>query len=87
METQKEITTPIFDMNKAMAYLLNVLQNQGPSFLIMGLAVWYLQGQNIELRQQVSNCQYGQIEMLTTQNQQMIKVIEQNTLAIQNLKK
>jgi hypothetical protein len=65
-------------MNNILLFIADALKTQGVSFLILGLAVWYLQGQNIELRKDLQTCQETKIELL-------LKVVEGNTFALKNI--
>lgn len=59
-------------------YLLETLKNQGLSFVLLGVAVWYLQGNNDRLANEIRACQQEKYDA-------MIQVIESNTHALNAL--
>jgi len=82
MDNQNQVIPPEFEMVK---YILEILRTQGLSFLLLGVAVWYLQSQNMELRRDVLNCQSTQIEYLTTKTETLTKTLESNTTALNRI--
>lgn len=81
MDTQQDtqpIPPPLEEMNKIGFWLLDTLKNQGLSFLLLGLAVWHLQGQNNTLASEIRECQEEKYNAL-------IAVVSANTDALNNL--
>lgn len=78
-QTQPPIPPLLNDMNRTLVWILEVLKTQGLSFLLLGIAVWYLQGQNNELRREISLCNEDKYNG-------MLEVLRQNTIALKLLK-
>lgn len=72
------IPPPIDEMNKIALWVLESLKNQGLSFLLLGIAVWHLEGKNVELSKSMVLCQEEKYNAL-------IEVVKQNTEALINL--
>lgn len=69
------IPPPLEEMNRIGIWALDTLKNQGISFLLLGLAVWHLQGQNNELSKEIRDCQEDKYQAI-------ISVIKTNTEAL-----
>jgi len=82
--TQKNVVPPESDM---INWILSTLKDKGLELLLLGLAVWFLQSQNLELRKEVTACQQSQIESLKEKNRNLESVLEQNTKALEHLTK
>lgn len=84
MDNQQQLPNvpPQQDDLAMVKFLLDTLRTQGLSFLLLGVAVWYLQSQNMELRQDVLKCQATQIEWLTSKNEGLTSALEANTTAL-----
>ena len=81
MDTQQQqqpIPPPLDEMSKIGFWILETLKNQGLSFLLLGLAVYHLQGQNNELSKEMRLCQEEKYNALVT-------VIESNTAALNEI--
>lgn len=76
------VPPPNDDMATIARFLLDALRTQGLSFLLLGVAVWYLQAQNVELRKDVQDCQSVQIEFLTKKNEGLTQALEKNSTAL-----
>ena len=75
---QPPIPPPIEEMNRIGIWILDTLRNQGLSFLLLGVAVWFLQSQNNDLAREVRDCQ-------TEKYNALITVVKSNTEALNNL--
>jgi len=79
------IPPPLQEEFEMVKWILETLRANGLNFLLMGLAVWHLQLQNMDLRKDISNCQAGQIEFLTSKNEQLMKALDSNTNALNRI--
>lgn len=72
--------TPVIppQSNDMVNYLLETLKNQGLSFVLLGVAVWYLQGNNDRLANEIRSCQQEKYDA-------MLQVINSNTQALNAL--
>lgn len=84
MDNQQHLPNvpPPSDDMAIIRFVLDALRTQGLSFLLLGVAVWYLQQQNMELRKDVQDCQAVQIEFLTKKNEGLTQALEKNTTAL-----
>lgn len=80
MDTQQRppIPPPIEEMNRIGIWLLDTLKNQGLSFVLLGVAVWFLQTQNNQLAREVKDCN-------TEKYNALITVVQSNTEALNRL--
>jgi len=72
------IPPPYEEMNRVTIWLLDTLKNQGASFVLLGIAVWYLQTQNNVLSRDIKDCQSEKYNALIT-------VVQSNTDALNRL--
>lgn len=70
---------------KSLEYILEQLRLHGLSFLLMGVAVWYLHSRDVELRNEVKLCNQSMIDMYRIERKELRKVIEANTIALQKI--
>lgn len=83
MDNQQELKVPPpHDELEMLKFLLDTLRTQGLSFLLLGVAVWYLQSQNMELRRDVLRCQETQLQWLTSKNEGLTSALEANTAVL-----
>lgn len=66
--------------------VLEQLRTQGLSFILLGIAVWFLYGQNQKLSIQVKGCNETIIEMYRQDRKEMLTIINQNTQVLKELK-
>lgn len=72
------IPPPLEEMNRIGIWLLDTLKNQGMSFVLLGVAVWFLESQNNALAREVKDCQ-------TEKYNALITVVQSNTEALNRL--
>lgn len=72
------MTLQYLNMTAITQWLLESLKNQGLSFLLLGVAVFYLQDQNTSMAREIRDCQEQRYNAL-------VEVIEANTKALQQL--
>jgi hypothetical protein len=84
MDNKKTVVPSESDM---LNWILTTLKDKGLELLLLGLAVWFLQAQNLELRKEVTACQQSQIESLKEKNRNLESVLQQNTIALEQLTK
>lgn len=72
------MTLQYLNMTAITQWLLESLKNQGLSFLLLGVAVFYLQDQNTIMAREIRDCQEQRYNAL-------VEVIEANTKALQQL--
>lgn len=77
-QTEQHIPPPVEEMNRIGLWLLDTLKNQGLSFLLLGVAVWHLQGQNNSLSREIRACQ-------EEKHNALIEVVTANTAALNNI--
>ncbi len=73
-------------------FILQVLAKQGFSFMLLGLAVWYVTSQNQKMEARLNACNDTVISVYQEQNERLLdlvennnRALEQNSNAIQNL--
>ena len=74
-----------FKMSQFWIRLFQALQQQGLSFLLLGLMAWYFQVQNDKLQNQVTDCNQQRLEYYKNQTLELMKVVQENTQAINRL--
>ena len=70
------------DMN----WIFVTLKDKGIEFLLLGIAVWWLQQENVTIRKEINQCQQEKIEVFRQENAALREVITQCTVAITELK-
>ena len=70
------------DMN----WIFITLKDKGIEFLLLGIAVWWLQQENVTIRREINQCQQEKIEVFRQENAALRDVITQCTMAITELK-
>ena len=66
-------------------WVVSILRRQGMSFLLLALAVYFLQKENNSIRKEILSCEKEKIELLKEQNRSLEKVINVNTMAVTTL--
>jgi len=82
MDTQPQqplIPPPLEEMNKMAIWILETLKNQGLSFLLLGVAVWYFHGESKELRTELMHC-------MDSNQSELTQAIKENTSEIKTLR-
>lgn len=67
-------------------WILNTLRDKGIEFLLLGIAVWWLQQENVTIRKEINQCQQEKIELFKQENEALREVITECTIAITELK-
>lgn len=67
-------------------WILSTLKEKGIEFLLLGVAVWWLQSENVEIRRDMNRCQEEKLEVYRAENAALREVIGECTIAIQELK-
>ena len=66
-------------------YLMDQLRVHGLSFFLLGLATWYFQSENVQMRAEIKDCNSALIEMYRSDRVQMLNVIQNNTSALRDI--
>lgn len=69
-----------------MNWIFTTLRDKGIEFLLLGVAVWWLQTENVAIRKEIGQCQQEKIELFRQENDALRKVIMECTEAIQEIK-
>lgn len=64
-------------------YLMEQLRAHGINLLLLALAVWYFQHENMEMKAEIRDCNDALIETYRVNQIQMLDVINNNTRALQ----
>lgn len=81
MQGQEEFKS----MSQFWIRIFSALQQQGLSFLLLGLMAWYFQIQNDKLQNQVTDCNQQRLDYYKNQTLELMKVVQENTQAINSL--
>lgn len=66
-------------------WILSTLREKGIEFLLLGVAVWWLQSENVEIRRDMSRCQEEKLQFYREENTALREVIGECTIAIKEL--
>lgn len=73
-------------IKKEEGWLITIIKKQGTSFILLALAVFFLQKELAQIRKDLLSCEQEKIELLKDQNKSLEKVIIANTVAVTSLK-
>jgi len=76
-------TTSIFQWLSQ--YLMDQLRLHGINLFLLGLAVWYFQIENTEMKSEIRACNDALIETYRVNQIQLLDVINNNTRALQDI--
>ncbi len=71
-------------MQTVVTTLLTAAKQHGLSMVLLVLAVWWMNQKNEALSKKVDLCNQETIDIYKNQNEELLKVVEQNTRAIEN---
>lgn len=66
-------------------YLMEQIRTHGIIFVLLGVAVWYFQNENVNMKEQIRQCNDALIETYRTNQIQLLDVINNNTRALQDV--
>lgn len=67
--------------------LLDNIQKQGLSFLLLAAFVWYFHGQNNQLQDKVDICNNSIVDCISDENELLRSVVENNTRVMKDFSK
>ena len=64
-------------------FLVKTVKDQGVSFLLLGLMVWYFHAQTTMLHTEIKECNNQQMEIYKSQNIKLMEVVDRNSKAFE----
>lgn len=72
--------------DRIFTYLADQLRMHGLSFLLLAAAVWYFQGENMKMANEIKACNQSIIDMYRTDRMHLQEIIDNNTRALEEIK-